>query len=141
MPDILSPYGVPPVGYPNMLDSVSKSSVTKPGTTPDWKRADGTQKGMGFLGALKFKDPKTGKTGTSTELSIGVNINGKEVEIPSLVPTLSPDEIKHLLNGGEPTPEIIKKAVDHATERMKAGKSPFAGEGDTPQAPAAETPQ
>ena len=143
MPDILSPYGVPPVVYPNMLDSVSKSSVTKPGTTPDWKRADGSQKGMGFLGPLKFHDGRT-----STEVSVGVQIGGKEIEIPALVPTLTPSEIDYILKGGSlkkdagpVANEIVRKAQQHAEERLAAGKSPFAGEGDAQAAPSPATPQ
>ena len=83
-------------------------------------RADGTIKGPGFLGALKRPDGKV-----STELSIGVNIGGKEVEIPVLVPTLTEDEINYLLKGGRPTKEIVNKAVAHARKRIEEGKSPF----------------
>jgi hypothetical protein len=94
-------------------------------------RADGTQKGTGFLGVLKRPDGRV-----STEISIGVNINGKEMDIPTLVPTLSKDEVNYLLS----TPEdrimeadkgmyrsIEQKAVDHAKSRMQKGESPFAG--------------
>lgn len=88
---------------------------------PSWLRPDGTRKGQGFLGPLKFKDGRT-----STELSIGVNLNGKETEIPSLVPTLTPAEIQHLLNGGEPHEGIVQKAVDHAKMRMQRGLPVFA---------------
>ena len=62
----------------------------------------------------------------STEISIGVNINGKETEIPTLVPTLTKDEIDYLLKGGKPTKEIVDKAVKHAKKRMSQGLSPFA---------------
>ncbi|MFA6717450.1 MAG: hypothetical protein WCS15_00015 [Prevotella sp.] len=88
-------------------------------------RADGTQKGKGYFGELKRPDGKI-----STELSIGVNFDGKEVEIPSLVPTLTQEEIKYLLNGGKPTEAIIQKAVDHAKKRMANGRSPFAQDGE-----------
>ena len=93
------------------------------------QRQDGTEKGRGFLGELRRPDGNV-----STELSIGVNIGGKEIEIPTLVPTLSKKEIQHLLNGGEPTPAIIRKAVMHAKERIGSGKSPFAGPEDDPDA-------
>ena len=86
-----------------------------------WYREDGSQKGQGFLGPLKFHDGRT-----SSELSIGVNIDGNEVEIPSLVPTLSKDEIDHLLGGGAPTAEIVDKAVSHARMRMQQGLPVFA---------------
>jgi len=92
----------------------------------DWGlRADGTKKGPGYLGTLSRPDKKV-----STELSIGVNFDGKETEIPSLVPTLSQKEIDYLLAGGKPTSAIVGKAVAHARTRMSAGKSPFAGPED-----------
>lgn len=84
-------------------------------------RADGSKKGSGFLGELKRSDG-----GISTEISVGVNIDGKEIEIPTLVPTLSKSEIDLLLSGESPTPEIMNKAVDHARERISKGISPFA---------------
>lgn len=89
------------------------------------QRPDGSQKGMGFLGPLKFHDGRT-----STELSVGVNINGKETDIPALVPTLSKDEISYLLSGGKPTDSIVIKARQHAEQRIKQGKSVFAGPDD-----------
>jgi hypothetical protein len=93
-------------------------------------RADGTEKGEGYFGKLKRPDGDV-----STELSIGVNINGKETEIPTLVPTLDEKEKQYLIN--TPTdkiftsnPSIFKsiqqKAVDHAQKRIKEGRSPFA---------------
>lgn len=91
-------------------------------------RADGTQKGRGFLGELKRPDG-----GVSTEISVGVNIGGKETEIPTLVPTLTRSEIDYLLSGGRPTEAIVDKAVKHAKERMAMGKSPFASESEAPR--------
>jgi len=88
-------------------------------------RLDGTKKGPGFLGRLDRPDG-----GYSTELSIGVEFDGKEVQIPSLVPTLTPGEIELLLSGGEITPEIINKAIQHARDRMSKGLSPFYEEGE-----------
>lgn len=84
------------------------------------KRPDGTMKGPGFLGPLTHSSGKT-----ATELSIGVNVNGKEMLIPSIVPTLDKNEINYLLGGGKPTKGIIDKAVQHALERQKGGLSPF----------------
>lgn len=90
----------------------------------DQIRVDGTLKGKGFLGELPRHDGKV-----STEISIGVNFDGEERLIPSLVPTLSKEEIDHLLKDGGPTEVIISKAVEHAKKRMAEGKSPFADEG------------
>jgi hypothetical protein len=89
----------------------------------DTIRADGTKKGTGFLGPLKRPDGMT-----MTEYSVGVNIDGKDVEIPTLVPTLTQDEIDLLLNlpdGDKPPRAIINKAIDHARNRIKNNKSPF----------------
>ena len=83
-------------------------------------RPNGTPKGPGWLGPL----PHVGG-GVSTELSIGVNLDGKEQLIPALVPTLTQDEINHLLGGGSPTEAIVNKAVAHAQPLLAAGKSPF----------------
>ena len=84
-------------------------------------RADGTPKGPGFLGTLKRPDGRV-----STELSIGVDFGKGEVEIPSLVPTLTTQEVDYLLKGGKPTRMIIDKAVSHAKKRKASGLSLFA---------------
>lgn len=89
------------------------------------KRADGTNKGTGFLGELKRPDGRV-----STELSIGVNIGGKDMEIPTLVPTLDKSEIDYLLRmkQGDSIPkEIINKAVSFAKQRINSGLPVFAG--------------
>ena len=88
-------------------------------------RADGTPKGSGFFGELQRPDGDF-----STELSIGVNLGKGEMEIPLLVPSLSRKEIDYLLKGGEPTDEIVGKAVIHARQRMATGASPFAAENE-----------
>jgi hypothetical protein len=84
----------------------------------------------GWLGPIK--NNVTG--GTMTELSIGVEINNQEFEIPSLVPTLNKKEIEHLANrnpeGGLqrsiPIEEsIIQKATDHAIPFLQKGQTPF----------------
>ncbi len=85
------------------------------------KRPDGTPKGRGFLGELKRPDGKV-----STEISVGVNIGGKEMDIPTLVPTLTKAEVSSLLKGDRPSDVIVQKAVDHAKQRIAQGKSVFA---------------
>ena len=92
------------------------------------KRQDGSEKGTGFLGVMKRPDG-----GISTEISVGTNINGKETEVPLMVPTLTSKELKYLLETPVESksfmknmPEtIIQKAVEHANMRIKMGKSPF----------------
>ena len=88
-------------------------------------RPDGTAKGAGFFGELNRPDGNI-----STELSIGVNFDDKETQIPLLVPTLSRGEIDHLLSGKQATRAIVDKAAQFALGRMREGKSPFAGEGE-----------
>lgn len=88
-------------------------------------RLDGSPKGKGFFGELKRPDGYV-----STELSIGVNIDGKETQIPSLVPGLSREQIDYLLAGEKPTKEIVDIAVNHAKKRRFENKSPFAEEGE-----------
>lgn len=109
--------------------SVSTSSLERSDL-----RVDGTKKGNGFLGILKRPDG-----GVSTEISIGVNIDGKETEIPTLIPTLSKDERDYLLSTPvdkirEANPKLYsvieQKAVDHAKQRLAKGRSPFVDAGD-----------
>lgn len=88
-------------------------------------RADNpsTPKGYGWLGLLKRPDGNV-----MSELSVGVLMDGREVEIPTLVPGLSPSEISYLLNlrDGDPIPEsVLQKAVAHAQNRIANGQSPF----------------
>lgn len=89
------------------------------------KRPDGTPKGTGFFGEIPRPDGKI-----STELSADVDIDGKNIAFPLLVPSLSLEEINHLVSGNPPTPQIYDKAIGFAVERMKAGLSPFAGQGE-----------
>ena len=107
-------------GVPKTPKSVSDDSI----------RNDGTQKQTGYFGTLKMQD---GSGKDATEISIGVEIEGKETEIPTLVPTLSESEKNYLLKGGSPNDKknpiaqsIIKKAVDFAYSRKKEGKPYFA---------------
>lgn len=52
-------------------------------------------------------------------------MDGEEMEIPSLVPTLTKEEIEYLLNGNDPTPVIVNKAAEHAKKMLSKNKSPF----------------
>ena len=116
-----------------LLNPVIEETTT-PGATPpaNMQRSDGTQKSnRGFLGGIR--NNVTG--GTMTELSIGVEIDGKETQIPALVPTLTEEEIAILQNNdfegrASEIPESIQeKAKKHAEGRIAAGKSPFYGAG------------
>jgi len=72
-------------------------------------------KGMGYFGPLQ------GAEGVSTEISA----EDESGEFPLLVPTLTAEEVKLLLSGGQPTEAIYRKAAEHARTRRESGKSPF----------------
>ena len=115
-----------------ILDQIGgQSSLTQTRPSKDriagyGKRSDGTPKGAGYFGEI----PNPGNPGVySTELSVGVNIGGKDMNIPMLVPTLSRKDIRDVLNAknADEIPEsVVQKAVAHAKKRMSAGKSPYA---------------
>lgn len=88
---------------------------------PSMYRADGSRKSSrGYLGPQKNK--KTGQT--MTEYTIGVQMDGKEVEIPSMVPGLTDKEID-AIKSGEVLDSVAVKAKAHAEQRIAQGKSPF----------------
>lgn len=125
-------YDALPAGTPYMDSNgtvTTKKGKAKPvdqtENDPSWLRSDGSKKGQGFLGPMKMQSgPDKGKT--ATEISVGVNIDDKEMDIPTMVPGLTVAEKNLLLSGGRPTDDIVNKAVEHARMRMKAGKSVFA---------------
>lgn len=111
------------------------------GNVPDYSsepkeyglRPDGTPKGNGFLGRQPLRNG-----GVATEYSIGTtDVNGQEMDIPTLVPTLTPDEIQATLRAAEagtaPPASVMAKAVAHAKMRLSQGKSVFAQEGEQQQ--------
>ena len=111
---------------PDIFDEIA-------GENPYGTAPSGRVKGKGYLGELQRSDGRV-----STELSIGVNLDGEEVEIPSIVPTSTPEELEYLLNTN-PSPDmwktpigsqIVSKAVDFAKQRRVQGKSPFAQKGE-----------
>lgn len=91
-------------------------------------RPDGTSKGDGWLGRLKRPDGRI-----STEISAGFELNGKEVLVPLIHRGSTKADLKYLLNTPEDSPEffdkmpkgLIDRAIGHAQERLKKGKSPF----------------
>lgn len=98
----------------------------------NWEaRPDGTKKGMGFLGLLKTPDGKV-----ASEYSVGVNINGKNIDVPSLVPTLTRAEVEQTLKatseGKFPPDSVIQKATAFAKQRLAAGKPVFATAAESP---------
>lgn len=92
-------------------------------------RPDGTLKGKGFLGELKRPDGTV-----STEISVGYEINGKQIDIPLIVPGLNKKELNYLLKTDIKSKDFFKnmpdgleeKAIAHAKKRLSEGKSVFA---------------
>jgi hypothetical protein len=91
---------------------------------PSSYREDGSLKGPGWLGPYKNK-----KGQMVTEYSIGVPIDGKEMDIPSLVPGLTPEEINQVVSGRVPE-SVLQKAVEHAEGKVKNKQSVWATEDD-----------
>ena len=92
-------------------------------------RRDGSFKGAGFKGLIPMTD---GSNRVMTELTIDVDIGGKKVAIPSIVPSLTKAEIDHLAAGGEVTEEIQRKAILHAVKRANANEPVFARNSESP---------
>lgn len=98
-----------------------------PTKTPNYgPREDGTPKGVGYFGEISRTDEPDY---ISTELSISIGPNKKDL-IPLLVPSLTAEEIAHLVDGGQPTKDIVRKAIRHAEQRQAEGKSPYAEPGE-----------
>jgi len=134
--------GASVVSKPELQSPSKEPKTVQPEGTEEWNtiapesrenlRPDGTKKGKGFLGELPMQD---GSGKKATELSIGIEIDGKETLIPTIVPTLTDEERQFLLKGGNVLDKknpmanaIVDKAVAHAKERISTGKTPFAEE-------------
>jgi hypothetical protein len=99
--------------------------------TNEQMRIDGTLKGPGYFGALKLPSGHI-----TSEYSIGINFDGVETQIPTLVPTLTKEELdlmtQTIIPNKMTVPQsIMDKAIEHAKKRMEQGKSPFADLEDT----------
>ena len=99
------------------------------------RRPDGTKKGLGYFGEIPITFPN-GDTGVATEYSTqsqAVKVDGKMIDFPTLVPTLTPDEVRmmatDIIPNRKPIPEtIMQKAIAHARKRLAAGQSVYADE-------------
>ena len=86
------------------------------------------KKYSGWIGPIERPDGSS-----STEISISVGFDGKEQEIPLMVPGLTKKEIEYLIKTDledksfmDKMPKsIMNKAIEHAAQRIKSGKSPF----------------
>lgn len=118
--------GAGPGGQPQVGPGQEQRQIEE--KRPDL-RPDGTPKGPGFFGTQKGAGELEGYD--MTEYSIGVKIDDKEMDIPTMVPTLTEEELGTVLKG-EVTPEIAEKAKAHAKKRIFEGKSPYADKSDKP---------
>ena len=105
----------------------TEGQTAAPAAAPNYgMREDGTAKGSGWLGELKVP----GTRDIATEYSVTVEIDGKDVLLPTLIPGLSQQEVDSVLDsvkkGKLPPEAVIDKAVIYAEKRIKEGKSPFA---------------
>lgn len=106
-----------------------------PPTDSSWFRQDGSPKGQGFLGVLARPDG-----GVMSEYSIADSERlktptGQYQDYPSLVPTLTPQEIQSLLVSRPDTPivpSIKDKAEAYALKRLSENKPVFARTGERP---------
>lgn len=91
----------------------------------DMFRGDGSVKGSGWKGIFK-----NAKGQDVTEYTVGVEIDGKEYDIPTIVPPLSTEEIASVLKAsedGSPVSEqVMEKAVDWAKYMLQNDRSFFA---------------
>jgi len=113
---------------------MSKDNFTEQGVAPYGMRHGSiSPKGKGFFGDLKRPDGDS-----STELSSEFEYQGKKVEYPLIVPTLSKAELDILLKGEKPTDDIYDKAESWAKFRIDKGMSPFASSTGNERIPAPE---
>jgi hypothetical protein len=103
-----------------MVDSQKTPQVTDYGSRPD-----GTPKGTGWLGEIKRPDGTV-----MTEVTTGVNLNGREVNIPLVTPKATKEDLEYLKSADVKGKDFYKnmpkglmdRAVNHAVKQMKAGK-------------------
>ena len=111
MPSLLKEFGLPL--------KLSKNYGSRP---------DGSAKSKGFLGELKLPD---GNVATEYSTQSGaIKVDGKQIDFPTLVPSLSKDEVALMQNeiipNKKPIPEgIMQKAIEHAKMRLSKNLSPF----------------
>ena len=112
---------------PNTFQSAVDRRLTPQPARDYGKRNDGTKKGDGWLGPI---DLGNGDVATEfTSQSKSVKVDGKQIDFPTLVPTLTPEEVetmKDVIRSNKEIPkEIMQKAVDHAKKQLSEGKPVF----------------
>ncbi len=115
-------------GEAALPDSVKAAMGAFEGASAFGQRPDGTSKGLGFLGGRSL--PDGGIATEYTTQSDDVQVNGQRIDFPTLVPTLTDEEVKtmtqDIIPNNKKIPEpIMRKAIDHAKKRIAEGKSVF----------------
>lgn len=116
----------------------SKQAIPSP--RPDEIREDQTLKAQGYFGPVRHASGAS-----STELSIGYGeptsrayTHKSDRLYPSMVPTLTRDELDAVVGGGEWPESVYDKAQAYGEQRLAQGKSPFAKPGEQYPAPGYE---
>ena len=121
--------GPPLTPDPQALAPRPTAPVYTDPTTWGRRYRSGDPKGMGFFGPLVHANG-----GVMSELSLEDMIDGKLVEYPSIVPTLTEAELRTLLrlkDKERPPRSVMEKALAFARARVAAGRSTFAEPGET----------
>ena len=90
-------------------------------------RGDGTTKGTGFFGILPANNGRI-----VTEYGMGFDYDGKEIEVPLINPYQSQAQILEVLQGKQPTMEMLDNARRWGADRLRSGKSPFIENNEKP---------
>jgi hypothetical protein len=81
-------------------------------------------KANGFFGELPLPSGNV-----ATEYSVGQTMNGNNVEMPSIVPTLNASELQSALiaanSGTQLSDAVYDKSLKYAQQRASQGQSPF----------------
>jgi len=116
------------------------ASTVAPAPRPDEIREDNTLKQQGYFGPVQHSSGKM-----STELSIGYGeptsrayTHRTDRLYPSMVPTLTREELDAVVGGGEWPDAVYDKARAYGEQRLRQGRSPFAQPGEQYPAPGYE---
>jgi len=92
------------------------------------QRGDGSTKGTGWFGAF----PMANDNSMASEIGVGVELDGKQIGVPSINPFQSKEQIQRLLQGVDASfdPDIIQNTMDWGYYRSSQGLSPFIQQGE-----------
>lgn len=111
-------------------DVAASAAQNQMKSMPDYgNRPDGTKKGKGFLGEIKRPDGSV-----MTEVTMGYEIDGKEINLPLITKNSTKEDIEYLKNANLKGKDFLKnapagledRAIKHAMNRKKAGLSVYA---------------